>query len=103
MGIVKRRPQVAIDLIDCAEYISKENLDTALRFLDAAETAFAFVAKNPEVGALCKFRLAEAERVRFWAIKGFENHLMFYLPLADGIDVIRVIHGARDLKIILTD
>ena len=34
-------------------------------------------------------------------VKGFENHLIFYLSHSGGIDVIRVIHGARDIENIL--
>jgi toxin ParE1/3/4 len=33
-----------------------------------------------------------------WPIGGFEKYLIFYLPLPDGIDVIRVVHGARDIE-----
>jgi plasmid stabilization system protein ParE len=29
---------------------------------------------------------------------GFENHLVFYRPFKDSIEVIRVIHGARDIE-----
>jgi toxin ParE1/3/4 len=101
VGIVKRRPQVAIDLLDHAEHISKDSLDTALRFLDAAESTFIFVAKNPEIGALCRFSSAQAEHVRFWPVKGFDKYLIFYQPLSDGIEVVRLLHGARDLEKIL--
>ena len=31
-------------------------------------------------------------------IKGFENHLIFYRPSEDGVDIIRVLHGARDIE-----
>jgi len=27
----------------------------------------------------------------------FENYLIFYLPHSGGMDVIRVLHGARDI------
>ena len=30
-------------------------------------------------------------------VKGFENYLLFYLPRENGIDVIRVLHTARDI------
>jgi len=30
-------------------------------------------------------------------VKGFENYLVFYLPHQGGIDVIRVLHGARNI------
>jgi hypothetical protein len=31
------------------------------------------------------------------AIKDFENYLLFYLEHEDCVDVIRVLHGARDI------
>jgi hypothetical protein len=35
------------------------------------------------------------------AIKDFENYLLFYLEHEDFIDVIRVLHGARDIPEVL--
>lgn len=103
MTFVHRSPAVAVDLIEAADYLVQDSLETALRFLDAAESTFAFVAKNPEIGALCKFQAVQAQSVRFWPIKGFEKYLMFYAASKDGIDVVRVIHGARDLASVLND
>jgi toxin ParE1/3/4 len=103
LGVIKRRPQVAIDLVEHAEYLSNDSLDTALRFLAAVESTFIFVAKNPEIGALCKFKSPQSKHVRFWPIKGFEKHLLFYQSVSDGIEVARVLHGARDLEAILTN
>ena len=34
---------------------------------------------------------------------GFEKILIFYLPLQDGIDVVRVVHGSRDLERLLAE
>ncbi|MBI4604738.1 MAG: type II toxin-antitoxin system RelE/ParE family toxin [Planctomycetes bacterium] len=34
-------------------------------------------------------------------MRGFEQHLVFYRPVEDGIEVVRVLHGARDLRAIL--
>lgn len=65
MGIVERRPQVSVDLIEYAEYLSTNSLDVALRFLDAAEATFTFIAKSPEIGTLCKFQSHQVEKVRF--------------------------------------
>jgi plasmid stabilization system protein ParE len=31
------------------------------------------------------------------------NHVIFYLPLANGIELVRVLHGARDLEAVLDD
>ncbi len=103
--IVQRRPQAAFDIIECANYLATDSLDTALRFLDAVEVTFAFVAKNPEIGPVCRFASKEAANVRYWQIKEFQRHLMFYVPLRTpiGIDVVRVLHGARDLEALFVD
>jgi toxin ParE1/3/4 len=78
-------------------------MDVAERFLDAAEAAFNLLANMPEMGTLCGFQSSEAAGLRVWSIPGFENHLIFYRPIEGGIDVIRVIHGARDIPTILAE
>lgn len=35
--------------------------------------------------------------MRMLAIEDFENYLLFYLEREDCVDVIRVLHGARDI------
>ena len=36
--------------------------------------------------------------VRAWPVKGFERYLIFYRPLADGVEILRGIHDARDIE-----
>ena len=36
-----------------------------------------------------------------WRLRGFEKHLIFYRPIKDGIEVIRVLHASRDLAAVL--
>jgi toxin ParE1/3/4 len=45
-------------------------------------------------------RLAD---IRVWAVKGFRNHLVFYRPIEEGIEVLTVLHGARNLDTALAD
>jgi toxin ParE1/3/4 len=40
--------------------------------------------------------------VRVWPVKGFRNHLIFYRPIENGIEVVHLFHGARDLDAALT-
>lgn len=46
---------------------------------------------------------ATLEGMRRFRVKGFENFLVFYLPGREGIDVVRVLHGARDIVSIFAD
>ncbi len=47
-------------------------------------------------------RRAELEGLRWFPVsKEFDRILLFYFPLKDGIDLVRVIHGNRDLETVL--
>jgi toxin ParE1/3/4 len=41
--------------------------------------------------------IAQFSGLRRFPVKGFEKYLLFYLSGSQGIDVIRVVHGARDI------
>jgi toxin ParE1/3/4 len=38
-----------------------------------------------------------------WRVRGFERYLIFYRPTDDGIDVVRVLHGSRDIESLFED
>ncbi len=95
---VVRMPEVRRDLVELAAHISHDYLDAALRFLDAAERTFQFLATNREVGQLCQFAESENTGLRAWPVDGFRNHLVFYRATVEGVDIVRVLHGARDIE-----
>ena len=41
--------------------------------------------------------------MRSWAVSGFENYLIFYRPQSEGIEVVRFVHGARDIPSLLDE
>lgn len=91
-------PAADRDLDRQAEYLAREaSLETALRFYDAANTTFANLARMPNVGERRESAKARLEGLRVWRVQGFENHLIFYRPLEAGIEIVRVLHAARDL------
>jgi len=102
-GKITKTPQAKEDLLELADYIAQHNLEAALRFLEAAEIALGLLAGMPELGTLCRFESPQATGIRVWPIKGFESHLVFYRPTDQGIEVVRVIHGARDIASLFSD
>lgn len=86
------------DLAEHFDYIALDSESAALRFYSAAESSFRDLAKNPTMGVACQFRSPKGKGLRRWRIKGFENHLIFYRPFNDRIEIVRVLHGARNLK-----
>ena len=80
------------------EYIALDNLDAADRFLESAQVTFQELAQMPRMGRTRTFSLDRLRHLRSFRVKDFPNYLIFYEPLADGINVFHVLHGARDLE-----
>jgi toxin ParE1/3/4 len=95
-----KREQAKRDLIGLADAIAQDNLDAAERFLDAARAAFSFLARMPGAGASRKYLNPTLKDLRMWPIKGFEKYLVFYRTIPGGLEIIRVLHAARDIEAI---
>jgi toxin ParE1/3/4 len=93
------RARARRDILSIAEYLEEQGgLEIAQRFLDATQSTFKALAKMPKLGALCSFRRPALRRLRRWPVKGFENWLIFYLPRRNGVEIVHLIHGARDIE-----
>lgn len=101
MGKVYKRPQVIRDLIELATYISQENLEAAEQFLLAAEETFRQLAKMPKMGKSRDCVNPDLANIRQQAVKGFRKYLIFYRTRDTDIEILRVLHGARDIDTIL--
>ena len=100
---VIKTPDARRDLLDQAAFIAENSLEAAERFLDAAEATCELLAGMPLMGGMCNFQHPQTVGLRVWQIQGFKNHLIFYRPTDEGIDVVRVIHAARDIQGIFSD
>jgi toxin ParE1/3/4 len=95
--IVKRRA-VLSDMEEIQVYLGRNSLKAADRFSIAAENAFAELAAMPELGGRCESDQPALAGLRVWPIPGFGKYLIFYRTLSDGIEIRRVLHGARDIE-----
>jgi toxin ParE1/3/4 len=89
--------RVLDDVEEIAARIAQDNLPAALRFYDAAQEAFDFLAATPGAGPLFDPPLPAAPDLHFWPITRYRNFLVLYRPIAGGAEIVRVIHGARDI------
>jgi toxin ParE1/3/4 len=96
-------PAADRDLDEQFLYIAEHNRDAALRFFHAAEASFERLAAMPELGQRQTFGRKELADLRVWQVRGFEKYLVFYRPVEGGIEVVRVLHGARDIAAIFED
>ncbi len=96
------RARARRDILRSAEYLEEEGGEPlAQRFINAVRDTFDALAGVPNAGVACKFSWPALQRVRRWPVKGFENWLVFYLPKGDGVEILHVIHGARDIESLL--
>ena len=101
MTSIQKRPQVIRDLIELATYIAEDNMDASDRFLVAAEETFKQLAQTPKMGKRGQFAHPNLIDVRQQAIKGSRRYLIFYRLIDSEVEILRVIHGTRDIEDIL--
>jgi toxin ParE1/3/4 len=93
-------PKASEDIDNLFAYIAQDNYDAALKFFDAARLTFSQLAKTPGIGSLCESINSSLIDIRKWSVKGFERYLIFYRYFDEYIEVVRVIHFARDISAI---
>lgn len=91
---VLKSPVAERDLDEIWFYIAKDNIDAADRVLRRIQDKCRQYAAQPLMGDL---RDDLAENLRNFVVG---SYVIFYRPLTDGIEVVRVIHGARDVDAI---
>src|SRR5207248_9944802 len=90
------RPLAEDDIDKIAARIAKDNLSAALRFYERVEETLNLLNVWPHCGAIRTSKNPALEGLRSYPIPGFRSYLLFYLPVKKGIEVVRVIHVARD-------
>jgi toxin ParE1/3/4 len=86
------------DLREIGSRIAQDNPEAAERFFTAAEEAFETLRQQPGLGRLRSFSLAG---IRSWVIPSFQNYIVFYLPTKTEVQVLAVLHGARDVPTVI--
>lgn len=96
-GRVVLDPEADRDIDDQFDYFAGRSIDAAQRFLEAAAETFQLLARMPGFGSSSRYNHPQLSRVRWSPIRGFHNYLVFYHTLGDGIRILRVLHGARNI------
>lgn len=85
-------PAARAELIEIGEYIRNDSPVAAGRFVAKIEEACWRYAGMPGMGRL---RPEIGPNVRSFP---FGNYVVFYHQVPDGIEVLHVVHGARDIE-----
>ena len=84
------------DLAEIFDYLVQRNETVAERFYDAVEKTVQQLVRSPYLGERCSFRNPKMKGIRIWQVYGFSNYLIFYRPQDERLEILRVLHGARD-------
>ena len=91
MSRVTRRPHAEADILEIWGYIAEDSVVAADRWVDKLDEKFALWATQPMMG---RARDELSPGIRSLA---FGRYVVFFQPLPDGMDVVRVLHGSRDI------
>ncbi|MDZ7956397.1 MAG: type II toxin-antitoxin system RelE/ParE family toxin [Aulosira sp. DedQUE10] len=95
MGRFIRTAKAEEDLIEIWIYIATDNPTAADRLLGEIDTKCQMLADNPELG---QARPDIALGLRYFPVG---RYLILYRNISEGIEVVRVVHGARHLPDII--
>lgn len=71
------------------------------RFVASLADTFDELARMPRMAPLCGFTRPAIRQLRRWPVRSFENWLIFYRARRNAIEIIHVMHGARDIERLL--
>ena len=96
MSTVVVRPRALDDLAEIWAYIARQSADDspdqADAFIGLVDGKFQALSRRPGLG---RRRPELSPGIRSLA---FGRFVVFYLPLSHGIEIVRVLHGSRDIE-----
>jgi toxin ParE1/3/4 len=80
------------DLEAIWQYVAQHQVEAANRLIEEIFKKFSTLRDHPYIGRQRDDLLIN---LRSFVVR---NYLLFYQPVEDGIEVLRVIHGSRDIE-----
>jgi len=92
MPRILRTPAAEADLWEILLFIARDSEEAAFRLIESIDQRFELLARFPNAGPA---RPEISEGLRSFPVG---NYLILYKPIDDGIEIMRVVHGARNLR-----
>ena len=100
MGRYQFTPQALNDLLEILSFIAEDNPRAADRVEEAVLRACEFLADSPYAGR-ARNDLTDLP-LRFWVLQPYSNYLIVYDPEEKPLQIVRILHGARNVRPLLT-
>jgi len=93
MGQVYCSRDAERDLEEIWDYLASRRVQLADQFLDRVESVTLLLADQPGMGHRCDHLIPGLRAQRLLR----SPYVIYYRPEADGITIVRILHGARDI------
>lgn len=101
--IIRRTAQLREDIMDVYRYIHERSPQSADRVLDAIERSLRSLLDTPGAGRLWNSPDSRLIGMRVTTVRSYRNYLIFFRAVAGGIEVFRIVHGARELQALVDE
>jgi len=92
MPIIKVAAAAEEDLKEIWAYVAEQNPEAASKLIKEITRRFALLRDHPHMGREQNELLVN---LRSFAVK---NYIIFYQPVEGGVEILRVLHGSRDIE-----
>ena len=90
-------PRAREDVKQIAAYIAEHSPQSSTAFRHTLENIYEDLLDLPEIGTSRSFHNSEMKGLRMLRVRKFDKYLIFYRTIPEGLEIARVVHGARDL------
>ena len=97
------RPRAAKDVDEIIDYFVLKNTQTAQDFVSDLERCFTLLAENPQIGVQREYRSKALAGMHMFPLKNYSSCLVFYMADDRTIDIVRILHGRRDIERLFTN
>ncbi len=91
MSQIRVSEEAHVDVRKIRDHISQHRPRAAERMVSTILDKYTLLARFPELGPKCD---ELAPGLRYFVVR---SYVIFYRPVTDGVEIVRVVHGARDL------
>ena len=89
--------QALDDLQIIRRAIEQDNPEAAVRVMAAAQRVCQLLAEHPEFGRRREFSKRKLAGIRSFVVTEYPNYVVFYRIASGAVEVVRVLHGARNI------
>jgi len=97
MPAITLRPRAITDLAEIWNYIADDSEERADSFIDLLDRKINTLARRPNMG---RIRDELAEGLRSFPV---DRYIIFYCSIPKGIEIVRVLHSARDINTVFNE